>query len=68
MSEYYLVKEIDQSNKRKIHRDDCGELPSTPAFDAGLKYLGSFGSKQAAYSEARGYFGDVDFCPNCLKQ
>ncbi|MCE2029647.1 hypothetical protein [Sessilibacter corallicola] len=66
MSEYYINKETDESNARQIHRDDCSLLPKTPAYNEGLKYLGSYGSKDAAYAKARGYFESVAFCPSCL--
>lgn len=66
MSEYYLSKELDANNTRKIHRDDCQLLPATPAFSAELKYLGSYGNQDAAYSKARGLFDLVEFCPDCV--
>ena len=66
MSEYYLVKEPEEDQSRKIHRDNCSELPATPAFDATLKYLGSYGNKDAAVSKARGYYDAVTPCANCM--
>ncbi len=67
MSEYYLVKNPDQEQNRIVHRDDCKELSATPAFDNSLKYLGSFGNKEAAFSKARGYYDGIILCPNCLQ-
>jgi hypothetical protein len=67
MSEYYLVKNPDAADFRKVHRDNCNTLPNAPAFDASLKYLGSYGNKEAAYSMARSFFDSIEYCESCCK-
>ena len=63
MAEYYVsVKEVNQENGHQVHKDSCKELPELKA----LKYLGSYGSPEAAVSKSRGYFDSVSCCSVCL--
>jgi len=65
MAEYYLSKDIvETSSTHEIHKDNCDALPELNT----MKYLGSYGSKEAALTKSRGYFDQVSYCSNCLPE
>lgn len=62
MAEFFVAKKESGANGHLVHDKNCEAL--TPLED--FKYLGSFASKEAAISKARGLFYSVHQCDSCL--
>jgi hypothetical protein len=64
MAEFYVNSEALSTGNRLVHFSNCEELPAV----SGLRYLGSFGSAEAAYTKASGLYPVVDICPVCQQK
>ena len=64
MAEFYVNSEALTDGNRLVHFSNCQELPAL----SGMRYLGSFGSVEAAYSKAYGLYPSVHYCPTCSKK
>lgn len=62
MAEFYVDPNSNAEGFHLVHRNTCAQLPAA----ATLRYLGSYASREAAFSLANGYYRGVVYCPACL--
>lgn len=62
MAEFCVTKEPVEGEGHRLHLIQCEQLPEAEK----LRYLGSYASRDAAYSLAKGSYYQVDDCPVCL--
>ena len=63
MAEFFVTNESHADAKHKVHNKLCEHLPAKDT----LRYLGSYGNKEAAYTKAKGIYSIVEFCKSCIK-
>lgn len=61
---YYMDKNADENNHRKVHRETCPCLPDSNK----RMCLGSADSVAAAVKKGTKYFTFVDPCPVCCRE
>lgn len=64
MAEFYVDPNTNTEGSRLVHRNTCAQLPATDS----LRYIGSYASREAAFSIAKGYYHGVAYCPACLEK
>lgn len=64
MAEFYVDSEAADTGDRLVHYSNCEELPAVST----LRYLGSFGSVEAAYTKASGLYSSVSYCTACQQK
>ena len=63
MAEYFVTNQSKVDSTHEIHNKNCNKLPAKDS----LRYLGSYGSKEAAYKKAKGVYHIVEYCGSCIK-
>lgn len=61
MNYYYINREADMEGFHQVHKRGCVRIP------AKLKFLGEFGTCEAALVEAEAFYSKVSCCSACTE-